>query len=98
MVTALTGSAVGTKRLTGVVDHASLGPPGLPSFLIISVIKVGIDSSTVGFPIALGRPATEKRFQPWAYYSPFVVPLIADGCIDTHITYLRGQGQMYCLP
>lgn len=53
-----------TKRLTGVICHASLGPPSLPSFSVLSGRQVSVASSTVGLPIIQGMPATGKRSQP----------------------------------
>ncbi len=53
-----------TKRLTGMMGHASLGPPGLPSTAVLSGRQVSVVSSTVGLSITPGMPATGKRSQP----------------------------------
>jgi hypothetical protein len=53
-----------TKRLTGMIGYASLGPPTLPFLVVLLGRQVGVASSTVGLPIVPGMPAMGKRSQP----------------------------------
>ena len=58
------GLLTATKRLTGMICHASLRPPALPFPGGLLGRQVGVASSTVGLPIVPGMPATGKRSQP----------------------------------